>query len=556
MRNIAYLVIMTFSTLFFMTCVTPVFAQDQPGTDTGTNVSMDAPCAVTVKGQRLFIYYSSLDGKSPQDRAMRTVGLVERITQDHQFDPGFLRIKDTPTGTDLVYNDQILATVTIDDAKAHKSSTRKLAYEFSRKLRSALSEKKEEITAGRMAYAVSATVIATIVLLIFSAIVFQLGAYINKKLHESKGSNLKSIKIQKATLMSADMMANLIGSVIQIVQWIVVLAAIYVYLLFILEAFPNTTAIGLKLKEASLSPVTQAMEAFLNYLPSLFAILVIALLTYGAIALARFFFDALDAGTIKISGFEQEWATPTYKIARVFIVLFFLVLALPYAPGYESESFKQVGLLFGLLFSLGSTSVVGHILAGTVLTYSKAFKIGDRINVGSCTGDIFEKSMFVTRIKTPKNEIISIPNAEILNSHIINYSKMADKGGLILHTKITIGYDVPHKTVKKLLLDAAGNTEHILNEPQPFVLGEALGDFSVTYELNAYTHEASLMPSIYSELHENIMDQFNQAGLEIMSPRFFSLRDGNGLQIPEENVPSGHESSSFQVRIDEAKSKN
>lgn len=508
-----------------------------------------SPCAVTVKGRRLFIYYSPLEGKSPQERARDTALKVERITKDHTFEPGLVRLAETPVGTNVTYNGEIIATVTIEDAKVHRSSTSALARRLARDLRGALVEKKEEFTAAKAAMAVTVATIATIVLIVATIIVFQLGSFFTNKLDQWKGSKIKSIKIQKATLISADMVANFFSSVVHIAQFIVFLLGLYAYAIIVLEAFPNTTHIGISLKEASIQPLQHAFQSFIDYLPNLFAILVIALITYGAIALSRFFFDAIDANTISISGFDQEWAKPTYKLTRGFIIAFFLVLALPYAPGWESESFKQVGLLFGLLVSLGSTSVIGHIMAGTVLTYSKAFKVGDRICVGTCIGDIIEKSMFVTRIKTPKNEIISIPNAEILNSHITNYSKMASYGELILHTKVTIGYDVPWRVVQDLLIKAALNTENILEEPAPFVLKQELADFSITYELNAFTRESHLMQQIYSNLHQNIIDKFNEAGLEIMSPRIISLRDGNALQLPEENLESGYQKPAFEVAI-------
>lgn len=538
-RFLKYLfVVAVFLTIFG--CFESTVAQDQVLSDS-------SPAAVSVKGQKIFVFYSLHEGKSPQERARALSIRLQRIIADHNFVPGLLRISDNPNGTDIMYGRDIIATVTIGDAKEHKSSTRRLASKLAGKLRNALVERKEEVTAGRVAYAISVTVISTLVLLIGSAIIFQMGSFTARKLEEWKGSKIKSIKIQNATLLSADMTANLISSVVQISQFIIFLIALYCYVLTVLEAFPNTTALGVTLREASIAPLGAALEHFLDYLPNLFAILILALITYGAIALARFFFDAVDAGTISFSGFDAEWAKPTYKLTRALILAFFLVLALPYFPGWESESFKQVGLLVGLLVSLGSTSVIGHIMAGTVLTYSKAFKVGDRIGIGSCTGDILEKSMFVTRIKTPKNEIISIPNAEILNSHIINYSKMAASGELILHTKITIGYDVPWRTVQKLLVDAALETESVLHEPAPFVLEKELADFSITYELNVYTKDATSMQIVYSELHRKIIDQFDKAGLEIMSPQFISLRDGNAFQVTQESPANKNPKPTFEV---------
>ncbi|MBK9144364.1 MAG: mechanosensitive ion channel [Candidatus Melainabacteria bacterium] len=507
----------------------------------------DSPAAATWNGQQLFVYYATLDSLTPSQRAARTSRIIKSLVDDPDFEPGLVRLSETPQGTAIMYRDMTIATASIEDAKAAQSSTRQLAARFAAKLRGLFVEKKEELTAQQVAIGSSIAVGGLFILFLVIVLLFKTGSSTVSWLKGTKDRTLKDIKIQNATLVSSDMLVNSLISMVQLLQLVVFLAAVYTYLVVVLESFPTTRSMGITLKEMSTMPLASASEHFIDFLPNLFAIIIIGIITYGAIAFCRFVFDAMEAGTISISGFEREWSRPTYKLIRVLIILFFLILALPYCPGWESDSFKQVGLFFGLLFSLGSTSVVGHIMAGTVLTYTNAFKKGDRVMIGNCLGDVIEKSMFVTRLKTPKNEVISIPNAEILNSHVVNYSKMAQEGALILHTEVTIGYDVPWRKVNELLVRAAGQTEHILAEPEPFVLQRALTDFSITYELNAFTNDAGLMPRTYSGLHENILDQFNQEGLEIMSPRIFSIRDGNSLTIPRENLPDNYEPPAFRV---------
>jgi small-conductance mechanosensitive channel len=231
----------------------------------------------------------------------------------------------------------------------------------------------------------------------------------------------------------------------------------------------------------------------------------------------------------------------------VVIVAFALVAALPYVPFGESDSFKQVGFLFGILVSLGSTSVIGNVMAGTVLTYTNAFKLGDRIKIGDTVGDVQEKSLFVTRIRTPKNEIISIPNGAILNTNVTNFSALGKTGRLIVHTSITIGYEEPWRKIHELMIEAALVTEGIVPEPRPFVLQTALNDSYVCYEVNAYCNTPNSMHQVYSSLHANIQDKFFAAGVEIMSPQYHYLRDGNKSTIPAEHLPKDYQPPSFIV---------
>jgi small-conductance mechanosensitive channel len=190
------------------------------------------------------------------------------------------------------------------------------------------------------------------------------------------------------------------------------------------------------------------------------------------------------------------------------------------------------------------------MVAGIVLTYMRPYKIGDRIKVGDVTGDVVEKNLLVTRLRTIKNEDITIPNATILSGHTVNYTTMAKTTGLILNTTVTIGYDVPWQTVHHLLISAAEASEGISAEPKPFVLQTELNDFNVSYQLNAYTALSNQMAVIYSRLHQNIQDKFNEAGVEIMSPHYTSLRDGNHIQIPENYVPEGYNKPGFKVEGD------
>ena len=170
--------------------------------------------------------------------------------------------------------------------------------------------------------------------------------------------------------------------------------------------------------------------------------------------------------------------------------------------------------------------------------------------MGGVTGDVVGLSMSFTRIRTIKNEEVTVPNSQVLSSKLVNYSALAGRDGLILHTSVTIGYDAPWRTVHELLIRAALNTKGILPAPAPFVLQTALNDFYVTYEINAYTRDANHMADLYACLHQNIQDSFNEAGVEIMSAHYSYLRDGNTIAIPENYRPEDYAKPAFGVSLE------
>jgi small-conductance mechanosensitive channel len=523
-------------------------SSDQSASDANNNGDTpDDNAAVVYQGKRLYVFAGGRDGFTAKERAQRTTDAIERLAKLPNFDPKLVALKETSVGTEVVYGETFIATMTIDDAKKVQSSTQLLASEFAAKLRIALSRQAEPVTAGTIACGVGVTVGASILLLIVFGLLGRLAGYVSAKINYWNGTVISGVRIQRAELLSAASLCNILHTLNKIAELATLLTALYIYLIVVLNSFPGTQWLALALRDTALVPMSTAAEALIGYLPKAMAIVAIAILTYGVIAFADFFFNAVKIEQISFSGFDPEWAEPTFQLVRVVIVGFALVATLPYAPFGESESFKQVGFLFSILVSLGSTSVIGNVMAGTVLTYTNAFKIGDRIKIGDCVGDVQEKSLFVTRIKTTKNEIVSIPNGAILNANVTNYSALGKSGQLIVHTPVTIGYNEPWRKVHELLIDAALLTEGIVPDPKPFVLQTALSDFSVCYELNAYSNLPNNMHQVYSRLHGNIQDKFNAAGVEIMSPHYEYLRDGNKTTIPEEFLPEGYKAPEFVV---------
>ncbi len=362
-----------------------------------------------------------------------------------------------------------------------------------------------------------------------------------------KGTLIKPVRLKTIEILSAERIVELIELSVRVVHVSILAVVAYSSITLIFSLFEFTETWAGTLLEYVLVPVGIVLSAFINYLPNLFFILVIVLVTRYLIKFIRLFFLEVARGRIALPGFYVDWAQPTYKIVRFVAVAFAAIMIFPYLPGSESEAFKGVSIFLGVLFSLGSASAFANIVAGIVLTYMRPFNVGDRVKIADTVGDVVEKSLLVTRVRTVKNVDVTIPNAMVLSSHIINFSSSAEDRGLILHTTITIGYDVPWKKVHQLMVDAASSTQHVLKDPQPFVLQTSLNDYSASYELNAYTDQPNRMALIYSDLHQNIQNKFNEAGVEILSPQYTAVRDGNRTAIPEDYLPKGYSAPAFRI---------
>lgn len=356
------------------------------------------------------------------------------------------------------------------------------------------------------------------------------------------------LKIQRVELLSGAQIAEGAVGAVHIFRVVAYVSVTYLYITSVLGFFPATQELSIELLGYLLEPLKLIGITFVSSLPDFFAIAIIVLVTKYIIKLIHLFFTGIERGAITFHGFHREWATPTYKIVRFFALVFATVAIVPYIPGSHSEAFKGISVFLGVLVSLGAAGAFSNIVAGIVLTYMRPFSVGDRVKIAETTGDITEKTLLVTRIRTNKNVDVTIPNSLVLSSHIINFSSSAtNPPPLILHTTVTIGYDVPWRKVHELLLSAAKRTTYILHTPEPFVLQTSLNDFYVTYEINGYTKHPNRMASIYAELHQHIQDLFNEAGVEIMSPHYMQIRDGNKTTIPDEYLPRNYQAPGIRI---------
>lgn len=394
-------------------------------------------------------------------------------------------------------------------------------------------------------------IITTLFILLLSRFAFtwsqSIYAYLKTKIIEWKKDKIKSVAFNNIELLSGDRIFEILSLANSGFRLFV--GAIIVYLTFtsIFGLFEFTQAWSAQLLEYILSPLKSTFITLINYIPNLFTIIVIIFITRYAVKIVHLIFIEVGKESLSFAGFHSDWAEPTYKIVRFLIFAFAAVVIFPYLPGSGSQAFQGVSVFLGILFSLGSSSAIANVVAGIVLTYMRPFKLGDRVKIADTMGDVIEKTLLVTRMRTIKNVDITIPNAMVLGAHIINYSSSAQEKGLILHTSISIGYDVSWRTVHQLLLASTEATENIKKDPKPFILQTSLDDFYVSYELNAYTDNPSVMARTYSELHQNIQDKFNEAGVEIMSPHYGAMRDGNQTAIPQDYLPKEYTAPSFKV---------
>lgn len=507
--------------------------------------------AVVVDNQILFTIDARIGSFSPRFRAGIISNRIEAFAKNTALDVEALKITDNPLTltTDIVVGDGVLVTISDADAEAAGKSRISLAYEYRRMILDAVVQYRKDYSLRNIAVGVVLSLIAAIALLVAIIALNRGICRISNKLREWQGTRIRSFSLFGSEVIPADRVADFFSELIKITRLAGLLLLISIYINLTLSFFPWTRGVSNAVFRYFVAALTILWERLISYLPNIFFIGLILLITSYVLKILRFLFAELGRGSITFPGFYQEWAKPTYNIVRFLVIAFAATIAFPYFPGSETPAFRGVSIFLGILFSLGSSAAVANVVAGIILTYTRAFKINDRVKISDTIGDVVEKTLLVTRIRTIKNVVITVPNAMVLNSHIINYSTSIQDAdhALILHTTITLGYDVPWRRVHEVLKAAAIATSHVLEAPQPFVLQTSLDDFYVSYELNAYTRQPDMMARIYSELHQHIQDQCNEADIEILSPHYGAMRDGNQTTIPADYLPPDYTPPGFRV---------
>jgi small-conductance mechanosensitive channel len=494
----------------------PLGSADKPAVKIIPEPDLENPRATVLLGGVELFTVGGFKSISAQERAEKISERIQQFADDTSIPLSALEVKETEYYSNFVAGKKFLFTILDSDAQAEGLPRTVLVQGLMIKIPPILQEYRADRTPQKILWswihATLSTVVFLLLLWLFLRTVQKLLTWLNSKIAHI---NIRSLSFIRADwiiriLMLAGKALRMMG-----VIWLVIL-----YLELVLSIFPWTRPLAYNLMSYLLVPLRALGNGFVGQLPNLLILVVLFYLTYLVNRFIRFVFREVEEGKAVIPGFYPDWARPTGNIVRVLVMIFAAIVAFPYIPGSSSPAFQGISIFLGVLLSLGSSSAVANLVAGIILTYMRAFKVGDFIQIGDSRGVVIASSLLVTRVRTIKMEDIVIPNSMILSAHVNNFSTPGKEQKLLLYSQVTIGYDTPWRQVEALLLEAAHKTRGILRDPAPFVLQTSLDDFYVTYQLNAATDNPNNMHFTYSELHANIQDTFNEYGVQIMSPNY------------------------------------
>ena len=495
--------------------------------------AQNAGCPVIADGDTLFHITTKIGGQTPASRAAKTSKSLEELGKMLNLDLELITIHHEEIMSDIMYGDQILLSVTDADARALDTDRTTLAQQR----KDLIHEKLDEMHSDFSIWAIVKRILYFILIVVAQYFLIRLTNWgfrkLKAKIADLKETKFKPISFQNYEILNTEKQVALLVFISNILRYALIVVQLIVSVPIIFSIFPSTKGFAMVLLDYIMTPVEKIFHGVINYIPNLISIIIIWYAIRSLVKLTHYVAKEIESGNLKLRNFFPEWAMPIYNIVRILLYAFMVAMIYNYLPGSDTGVFQGISVFIGLIISLGSSTMIANLMAGLVITFMRPFKVGDRIKLNDTTGDIIEKTPLVTRVKTPKNEIVTIPNSFVMSSMTTNYSSSANEYGLIIHTDVTFGYEVPWQQVHQLLIEAALETEFIIAEPKPFVLQTRLDDWYVVYQINAYTRNPECMAKIFSELHQNIQDKFHAAGIEIMSPHFMGVRATDSVFIPE-----------------------
>lgn len=491
---------------------------------------------VIVEGDTLYYLFAKRGGHTPQQRAEMNAAAITELGKRFNLQPDSVYIDSSDIVTDLMYGNKVLSSFTDQDGLWEGCSRDQLAAAKRKVIVDKLKVMKDEHSLWQL----GKRILYFILVIVGQFLLFKLTIWLFNKLkariQRLKDTKLKPISIQDYELLDTQKQVNLLVFLASLLRYAVMLLQLILTVPLLFAIFPQTKDLAYKLFSYIWDPIKSIFLGIVEYIPNLFTIFVIWLAVKYLVRLVRYLASEIQSERLKIGGFYADWAMPTFHIVRFLLYAFMIAMIYPYLPGSKSGVFQGISVFVGLIVSLGSSTVIGNIIAGLVITYMRPFKLGDRIKLNDTTGNVIEKTPLVTRIRTPKNEVVTIPNSFIMSSHTVNFSQSARDYGLIIHSEVSIGYDIPWRKTHQLLIEAALNTPGVVDDPRPFVLETSLQDYYPVYQVNAYIKDANQLAQVYSDLHQNIQDRFNEEGIEIMSPHYIATRDGSETTIPKDDL--------------------
>ena len=486
-----------------------------------------------VEGDTLFILYNRRGGITPESRVEDLREKIIDIGTSLTFFTDSIYIFEGEFTTDIMAGDALLMSVTDNDGMWQNQTRQELAAEYRTIIEAKIQELHAEYGLKRKLIGVLYVVGSMFVLglLIWATnYAYRRWRYrlLRKLLRRTRPLAIKDYEV-----LNLHRQGILFLTCFNVLRYLIILLLLFIFVPMFFAAFPETKSFTYTIFGYLWNPFVSILKSVLSFLPKFFQIIVIIFCFRYLVKGLHYLMNEIGSGRLKVNGFYADWAQPTYLILRVLCYSFMIVMIWPLLPSSDSQVFQGVSVFIGVIISLGSSSIIGNVMAGMVMTYMRPFHVGDFIKYGDMEGFVIEKSVLVTRIRTRKNDVVTIPNSNLMTSQTTNYTFSAHNYGVIVHTKVTIGYDMQWQLIRDLLLDAASKTSHLQKKPEPFVRITALDDFYVEYEINAYTRKSEMLSDIYSELHQNILDSFHSNGVEIMSPHIFAHRSDLPVQIPE-----------------------
>jgi small-conductance mechanosensitive channel len=502
-----------------LSLATPIFAAEgTQAADPDSDAELRS-ALVELDGNILF-RVRGISAVPAEKRAAAIATRIREFAADSSRSADGVAAVDVEHGTAIMAGSHRLMTVLEADAQMESVDRKVLAKGVAHSISQAVvgyryARSREALTRSALLSAV-----ATMTLVALVAAVLWLSRKLHAGLERRYRKRVQSVGIQSFQIVRAEQIWSMLKKLVDGTRLIALLVLGFFYVQYVLALFPWTRGAANRLLDYVIGPIGNMAQGVAEQIPDLIFLLMLFFVIRYLLKLLHLFFGAVGRGEVLFPTFEREWADPTYKLLRLAIVIFALVVAYPYIPGSGSEAFKGISIFMGIVFSLGASSAVANLIAGYMLTYRRVFRVGDRVKINDVMGDVIDTRLQVTHLRTIKNEEVIIPNSKILDNEVVNFSSLARRGGLILHTNVGIRYETPWRQVEAMLLIAAERTAGSLQEPAPFVRHQALGDFAVNYEINVYCDDAQKMSEIYTNLHRNILDVFNEYGVQIMTPAY------------------------------------
>lgn len=482
--------------------------------------AIDAPPAtLTYANRPIFQFRASVLGRTPADRAAAVRQVLDRLVDSGAR--GRVEIRTMGPVTAIVVGAiNIFGIVPADVDTLAGETMAESASQAASRLQAALDEVFESRRPRVLLFAALQVLLATIVFVAIAWGLVRARRSATRRFDAIAIRHLQETVVGDDEFVRSSRIIDFLHHLVTVVIWVIALFVAYSWLTFSLRRFPYTRFWGESLRGFLIDHLSLVGTAILGALPGLFTVLIIVLLTRFVSRIVHLYFQAVEDRRISVPWLYPETAQPTRKLVGVAIWLFAVATAYPYLPGSESDAFKGVSVFVGLMVSLGATGLVNQVMSGFTLTYSRALRLGDFVEVGDVAGTVTQMGTLSTKIRTPRNEDVTIPNAVIVGQTIINHSRRAETEGVFVPTHITIGYDVAWRQVEALLLLAAARTPGVRREPKPMVRQTALEDACVKYTLLFCLEDPTQRGATLAAVHANILDAFNEYEVQITSPRY------------------------------------